>query len=385
MIRAKGERSERRRRLASGLGIALALLTLVALPRKALAHTLGMSRSEFVLEASGTVRALVVLAKPDAMRLGQMDTDGDGRISSAELAASEATFRDVLVRGIVVRADGRACPGKLEGGGDVEEDGFGLSMTFACPTDTARLDVNLPFLAKLGDEHRDLARLGARGASAERLLRRTDASIALAAPGTPPNPEAAEAPPEARSIFGQAFSLGFVHVLGGWDHLLFIAALLVGTRGLRAIALAVSAFTVAHSLTLAVAALGLWAPSPRWIEPLIAASIAWVAFENVLVPRPAHRWRITFLFGLVHGFAFAGALRELSIAKASLVPTLFGFNLGVEAGQLAAVAVALPIILRLRRNEPANATSATARWARAASLGVGVVGAALVVVRLVRP
>jgi hypothetical protein len=106
----------------------------------------------------------------------------------------------------------------------------------------------------------------------------------------------------------------------------------------------VTAFTLAHSVTLALAALGVWAPQPALVEPAIALSIAYVGIENCLARDVSRRWRLTFLFGLIHGFGFAGALREVALSGRELPLALASFNLGVEAGQLAVLAVVIPLV-----------------------------------------
>lgn len=115
----------------------------------------------------------------------------------------------------------------------------------------------------------------------------------------------------------------------------------------------VTAFTVAHSLTLGLATLGVWAPSPRFVEPAIALSIAYVGVENLLVKDARRRWRITFPFGLVHGFGFAGALREIELPRARLPLALVGFNVGVELAQVAALCVMVPLVLLVSRRHTA--------------------------------
>lgn len=149
---------------------------------------------------------------------------------------------------------------------------------------------------------------------------------------------------------GEYFGLGVSHILGGIDHLLFLAGLvLIGGR-LRDLLAAVTAFTLAHSISLAASVFGLVSPPASWIEVLIALSVAYVGVENLLSPGASTgRWRLTFAFGLIHGFGFAGALREIGVPLDRSVAALVFFNLGVEAGQLAVLAVAVPIILRLRR------------------------------------
>jgi hypothetical protein len=152
-------------------------------------------------------------------------------------------------------------------------------------------------------------------------------------------------------------SLGFDHILEGFDHLLFLFCLVLPARGFTSLALVVTAFTVAHSITLLSAAFG-YSPDGLWfpplIETLIAASIVYMALENIVVatrpeglPRPAvsRRWILAFVFGLVHGFGFSFALREtLQFAGAHVVTSLFAFNVGVELGQLLVLALLAPLV-----------------------------------------
>jgi len=149
---------------------------------------------------------------------------------------------------------------------------------------------------------------------------------------------------------------GFVHILGGTDHLLFLLCLVVPFRRFWPLAAIVTAFTVAHSITLIATALGhgpdaLW--FPPLIEVLIAASIFYMALENVLGPRLRRRWMIAFGFGLVHGFGFAYGLQQLlQFAGAHLVTSLLAFNVGVELGQLLVLIVAIPALDFVFRHAP---------------------------------
>jgi hypothetical protein len=138
-------------------------------------------------------------------------------------------------------------------------------------------------------------------------------------------------------------AMGIEHILGGIDHLLFLVALLALARGLWETVTIVTGFTVAHSITLSLAVVGVGDVPSRIVEPLIAASIVWVAVENVVAPSGiGRRWLIAAIFGLIHGLGFASALTELDLSRQALVRALIGFNVGVELGQIAFVIVVMP-------------------------------------------
>lgn len=146
----------------------------------------------------------------------------------------------------------------------------------------------------------------------------------------------------------QFVKLGVAHILSGIDHLLFVLCLVIPFRRVRPLIVIVTSFTVAHSITLVSSAMGV-APDALWfpplIETLVAASILFMALENIVGPKLERRWLIAFGFGLVHGFAFSFALREsLQFAGSHLAISLFTFNLGVEIGQLLVLAVAIPLL-----------------------------------------
>jgi len=153
--------------------------------------------------------------------------------------------------------------------------------------------------------------------------------------------------------------LGVKHILTGYDHILFLAGLLVITLTFGHLVRIITAFTIAHSITLIIASLNIFVLSPRLTESLIALSISYVAFENVFVLRaprrrgffanPARRWMLTFFFGLVHGFGFSSVLRELSLPQKGVILSLLSFNVGVEIGQIAIVAALFPLLIFVRQ------------------------------------
>ncbi|MEO8075117.1 MAG: HupE/UreJ family protein [Acidobacteriota bacterium] len=149
-------------------------------------------------------------------------------------------------------------------------------------------------------------------------------------------------PPSRRQIAGRYFVLGFTHIIPkGLDHILFVLGIFLLSRRLRPVLWQVSAFTIAHSLTLGLTIYGVLSVAPAVVEPLIALSIAYVAIEN-LVTSELKPWRVglVFAFGLLHGMGFAGVLRELGLPRSEFVTALLTFNAGVEAGQLAVIGAA---------------------------------------------
>jgi hydrogenase/urease accessory protein HupE len=155
--------------------------------------------------------------------------------------------------------------------------------------------------------------------------------------------QAAQSVPEMMVRYGWQ---GVLHIVLGFDHVLFVLVLLLTARRFRDLALIVTSFTIAHSVTLTTSALDLFTLSPGIVEPIIAISIAYIAIENIRRPEgPRHRLAVTFGFGLIHGFGFSYVLRdELGLPTDALLPALFSFNVGVELGQLAIVAVAFPLV-----------------------------------------
>jgi len=148
--------------------------------------------------------------------------------------------------------------------------------------------------------------------------------------------------------------LGFTHILPkGTDHILFVLGIFLLSIHIRPILMQVTAFTVAHTITLALTIYGVVSLSPRIVEPLIALSIVYVAVENILTPKLSP-WRVAvvFAFGLLHGMGFAGVLAQLGLPRSEFLPALLSFNAGVELGQLAVISIAFLLIGLPFRNKP---------------------------------
>jgi hypothetical protein len=311
------------------LAVALALV-----PRAAAAHQQGVSYSDIEVDA-GRVRYDLTIANHD---LKAIDADGDGMVSGEEIVAQLAAIRRELGRTIGVETSGVACSLTLE---DFLIDPMGgvvFRLRGTCGQG-GPLRVRFDMLAATAGSGYNLAKIRYQGALVEHVFTRDDTEVVItgSAPGV-------------LATVRRFLLLGVEHIATGYDHILFLLALLLIGGGFRTLVGIVTAFTVAHSVTLALATLDVVALPTRVVEPAIALSIAWVAIENVVLDRSHGRWRITFVFGLVHGFGFASILRAMHLPTQSLAASLVSFNLGVEVGQVAVVLLAYPVIVAVQRS-----------------------------------
>jgi len=285
-----------------------------------------------------------------------LDADGDGTITWGEVRSKHDWIAAYALSRLTITSGETGCPAQTPRHLiDNHTDGAYtvLLFTMACPTaiDTLRADYRLLF--DLDAQHKGLLR----------LTHGQETTTAIFSQESPTH----QFTIGEVSIWRQARQYlheGIWHIWLGYDHVLFLLALLLPAV-LRRVAdrweptpdfssafwevlAIVTSFTVAHSITLGLATVGLIALPSRLVESAIAASVVFAGISNlypVLVPR---RWLVAFLFGLVHGFGFASVLSDLGLPKGSLALSLVSFNLGVEAGQLAVVAIFLPLAYVLR-------------------------------------
>jgi hydrogenase/urease accessory protein HupE len=325
------------------LFIIAAFVALIA--RSASAHTVGISRGDYLWK-DGTLWAGVAFSRQE---IAEALPDMVGRRGADDLMAFE-NHREAIGRWLIdhlsVRALGvelSSCPPAF-GGMRFDGDGIALAVAYSCGSPASELEVEARFPAELARGHRHLVTLTSGDDVWEAVARQSHALLRFELSAPPP-------PAQVAPVFAPLLRMGFEHILTGYDHLLFLLGLVLVGRPLRSLFAAVTAFTLAHSVTLALAAFDVWTPSPRLVEPLIALSIAYVGVENWFVRDGQGRWKVTLLFGLVHGFGFAGALRDVAVPSADVPTALFAFNLGVELGQVAVLALLLPLVLAIRRTE----------------------------------
>lgn len=348
--------------LSRSVRIAIAVLLLaVAATGSATAHvesSVGYSRIHaehgeirYRLDLEYDYLARAVGLGPDALNAADDRARGDA------LGAGRDVVEEYIGEQVVIFLDGAGCDAGLEHTYVEQRDGTPyavLDLTYDChgsPTGVYRMDYSVFSGAgtdAVVDDHTNIVDYELGGEQGRVVL---DAGHRSFTTGEQ----------SVTSSIARFVGLGFEHILGGLDHVLFVAALLLGaasapsaSRGasggtMAAVAKVASMFTLAHSVTLGLGVLG-WVHVPAEIvEPLIALSIAYVAVENLLGGPSRHRLAVVFAFGLLHGLGFAGALRFDDDLSWSLVTSLIGFNTGIELGQALLVVVLYPLLLAGRR------------------------------------
>ena len=293
-----------------------------------------------------------------------LDADGDGAITWGEVRRRHADIAAYAAARLAVAADGAPCTLAV-GAQQVDQHTDGaytvLPLTLACARAPRSLALNYTLFADLDPQHRGLLNLQGPGG----------ARTAILGPQAPSRSFVlAEA--SAWTQLTDYLRDGVWHIWIGFDHILFLLSLLLPAVGVWPLLQAprrhaawqpverfgqafwdvlriVTAFTVAHSITLSLATLGVLTLPSRAVESAIAASVVLAALNNLWPVFHSRRWMVAFLFGLVHGFGFASVLTDLGLPQGTLALALLGFNLGVELGQLAIVTVFLPLAFALRR------------------------------------
>lgn len=333
-------------RFAPAICMFLALLILAA--ASAYAHDPGLSAADLKVHEK-TITAQLTFARAEIDMIAALDADRDGQITQSELDLARAGVETLARESFALYADGVALTPTMVAVTLGDSNAIHFDLQFAALRASKFVTRSL-LLDKLARGHRQF--LSVRDASGnvlkQQMLDATNNSVecdlsAIAFSQSRPQ------------SFWAFLPLGVEHILLGFDHLAFLFALLIAGGTLREAAKIITSFTAAHSITLALATLDLVTVPSNIVEPLIAASIIYVGLENIFRRKIdgrqiGGRWMLTFAFGLIHGFGFASALKELGIGSGvGAVPPLLTFNLGVEVGQIAIAALVLPLIWKLRQ------------------------------------
>ena len=301
-------------------------------PPQAAGHGVNISYSEIDIGRERLTVAFLISVDEIA---AHFPPDAGGEAQPDRVRAVLPVVSAFLVRHLTITTDGEIMT--LEHG-DQRAYGNGSLVRFefdrrlAGPPASLTIAGDTVFFDRLGPQHAHFVTLSVEG-------RRQRAVMMIN------QPQAAFAT-GYRQGFGRHRTfvwLGIEHIFLGFDHLLFLFALLIVGGTPAQLVKILTAFTLAHSLTLALAAFQVVVLPPRLVEGSIALSVAYVAFDNFVTPAGTPRWPLTFCFGLVHGLGFANVLGEMNLVRSELVPTLLAFNVGVELGQLAFAAALYPL------------------------------------------
>jgi hypothetical protein len=295
--------------------------------------------------------------------LPQLDADRDGLLTAAELDDARDQVTGYISQHYLLNAAGSALSATVGVPQLVAPDRrtlfpepqtVDLSMAFASPGPIESLVVEVTLFHDTSPDHRDLVRVdwNSEIPTAEILDRRRPRAR-WPLPARPRGPMGS-APPAARGA-GRFLRIGVEHILGGWDHLAFLAALLLAARSFRSLFGVVTAFTISHSITLALASFAVVRVPGTTVEIAIALSIAYVGADNLLYPKARAKWPEAFLFGLIHGLGFASFIGESLMAESSKLWALLAFNLGVEVGQVSVVLIAALALRLLTRRAAVDA------------------------------
>ncbi|HYO73215.1 MAG TPA: HupE/UreJ family protein [Archangium sp.] len=278
------------------------------------------------------------------------DADGDGVLTQADLDARAPALAVGIWDAMPLSSGGRPCT-RGSTHARLRTSYVELNATFQCAPGELRQRFSL--LSVLPSNYKVVLGSYIQGEQGQRFADASQPTLVVSEHGVSEHGVSEPGQPERERVSGLLdwVGLGLIHIFGGIDHLAFLLALLLVGGTFRRVLLLVTAFTLAHSLTLGATALGfilLDDVRTRWVEAAIAVSIIWVAMENLVLREHRHRALLTFLFGLVHGFGFASVLGSYGLGD-SVVTGLFGFNLGVELGQAAIVALLLPLVRLVQR------------------------------------
>ena len=361
--------------------IARALLALAALVFSAAAFAHKPSDSYLALRVDGAaidVRWDIAVRDLDAVF--DLDRNSDGRVDWGELRRRTDEIDGYAAARLSLASGGTRCPLAIADHAiDRHSDGGYLVLTLrgTCASHIDALDVDYSLLFDIDAQHRGLLKLENGSASvvsavfAESRRRQSFAIHRLSTLA------------QLRGYIGD----GIEHIATGFDHLLFLVALLLPSvlvrrerrwepvtsfpRALRNVAGTVTAFTAAHSITLSLATLSVVSLPSRLVESLIALSVLLTALDNVWPILPRRRWQVAFAFGLLHGFGFASVLADLDLPPSALALSLFGFNVGVEIGQLVLVVLLVPLVYLVRDTRAYPRLGMTTASALIAVLAIG--------------
>ncbi len=311
-------------------------MLLLGLAGAARAHDPGMTVATIVVDTAQTTIEISVKGADLAEATGLDLLDGDGLVDPERLDRARPAIGDHLRAVTAIEAAGASCPLTLDSAA-AADDGVLLILRSPCGAATAGLVYRTRLLQSIRPGTIQNVLLVAGDDAVPVALERGNDTLELGRPVPP------------FEVFTRYVVAGAGHIFIGFDHLAFLLALLLWARRLWAVVKVVTAFTLAHTVTLSLAVLDVVNLPANLVEPLIAATIIAAAVENFFNRNVEGRWKTAFVLGLIHGFGFAGALTAYGLPRDALLVALASFNIGVEVGQLAVVAMMLLALVLIDR------------------------------------
>jgi hydrogenase/urease accessory protein HupE len=304
------------------------------------AHQVSLSTARLTLGSDRSVSVEVGLKGSDADRLAGtriFDARHDQVDPELVAASAAAIIAYVAAHISVTGAMGKACEPDTA---TLVSDGDGVIFRnrFSCRDVGGDLIYQSTVQIQTDPAARQVVLIGEGDNAPQALLDAVNTTIRLSAHT-----------PSVISTLEHYLVTGIEHIFLGYDHIAFLVAVMLWAQRFAPVIKIVTAFTIAHSITLSLAALNVIVVPSILVEPAIAASIVYVAMENFFTRDFDRRWRIAFAFGLIHGFGFASALREMGLPTNAVATALAAFNIGVEIGQAAIVSIVIPVLLGLDR------------------------------------
>ncbi len=347
----------------------------------ALAHNGPIGSLVAHVKPEGQIDLLIDLDGVEAGEALRLDRDGNNIADPQEIAEGQPVILAAIRDRLVTTKEGVPCPVERVERFQVAGGRVRVLQVRTCPAGGGVVRFEHRLFTDQAGRHQHLGRIQSGDEVYTHLFTRDMPTFSVVIPADEPADggasgevaAAGDAPDGSGwSLFVAFIGQGLWHVLSGLDHVLFVLSLMIVVHRASRLALLLTGFTVAHSLTLALGALEWVAPPSQLVESAIALSVLYVAVENIaLKEEPRHRPALTLAFGLLHGLGFSGALTGLGLSTSTgLVPALLGFNLGVGVGQLCLVAPLFPLVLWLRRDEARHRRVVVAFSAAVAAVAV---------------
>ena len=286
------------------------------------------------------------------------DKNDDSTLSDSEIAANKVRLQEWVEDSLVLEVDGKEQTPKLTSMKlEQKNDKQMVTLHFEYPGyeigKTVKLLDGIFYSGRNASTYNDFLAVNYQGQVSEAVLngKNREWAMLLSEVQQQQQQDSQTAPvvqKQSHSSWVSFLKLGMNHILTGYDHLLFLFALLIRKQKLKQYITTITAFTIAHSITLTLSVLGIVDLPSRFVESMIALSICYVAIENIFRKEIKFRWAITFFFGLIHGLGFASILKEMNLPKSDLVIALLNFNVGIEIIQIIIVLLLVSVLFKLQ-------------------------------------